>query len=431
MQEPKRKISAGTVIMLALTAVVLIGTVFVLGRLSSGKPVDLSQLKPGALNLQEQKGNAGGNTAAPKPEQEEPSPAPAAAQAAEETEVPESSAKTFTLAVAGTVSLDSEVRKNSYFSDVKQYDYYDTMTLLKKELQADLNIAFLENLLTDEGKITDVTAPAAAAAMLKAAGFNAVACGFSKSYDKEEDGIRTTRKLLTEQGIIPLGIYDSEREEHFRILEFNGIRIALLQYTDTIASGTRKAMVKKETSGMVPAADAEAIAADIAQARGQGAEAVLVLLNWGKTGKAPDKAMRTLAQEIADAGADLIVGNGSRIVSGAETLTAQDTGRQVLCVWSLGTILSGDRSNIKRIAGMMLQATVRTEEGHTVILDFRYVPLYTWKYKQDGRMNYRCLAANGSVPDGMDADQQKMMAKAADTIRDAMKDTPAEERTGE
>lgn len=431
MQDPgKRKISAGTIVMLTLTVLVLIGTGFVLIRLSSGKSVDLSKLQLSALELKEKSGNSGEEVSAGVPETtEKPSSAPESQKPAGETKAPESIERVFTLTAAGTVSLDGEVRKNSYFSDVKQYDYYDTMMLLKKELTTDLNVVFLENLLTEEGKVNDVTAAASGAAMLKAAGFNAAACGFAKAYDQAETGIQTTRKILTEQGILPVGIYTSTGEEHFRIQEINGIRTVLLQYTDTVAAKTRSSMEQKEVSGLVPDAEAENISMEIAQARAHGAEVVIVLLNWGKSGKAPDSAMRTLAQAVADAGADLIIGNGSRIVSGAEYLTVQDTGRKVLCVWSLGTVLSGNRNNIKWIAGMMLQATIRVENGKTEIQDIGYIPLYTWKYKQDGRFNYRCLAADGAFPDGMDAEQQKLMTKAAETVQNAMKGSPVEVRS--
>ena len=52
MRKPeKRRISAGTVAVLLLTLVILGGTVFVWLRLSSGKTVDLSSLKPEALTL--------------------------------------------------------------------------------------------------------------------------------------------------------------------------------------------------------------------------------------------------------------------------------------------------------------------------------------------------------------------------------------------
>ena len=189
-------------------------------------------------------------------------------------------------------------------------------------------------------------------------------------------------------------------------------------------------MEKGGTDRAIPAADPESVAADIALAREQGCGAVIVLLNWGKNGKAPDKNMRSLAQKITDAGADLIVGSGSRIVSGAELLTSAGNGKQVLCVWSLGTVLSGSRE-LRKMAGMLLQVTVRKADGQTRIGDFRYIPLYTWKYRQDSRYYYRCLASNGSVPDGMDSEQQKNMKKAAETVRKAMKDSPAEERISE
>ena len=44
------------------------------------------------------------------------------------------------------------------------------------------------------------------------------------------------------------------------------------------------------------------------------------------------------------------------------------------------------------------------------------------------RYYYRCLAADGTMPDGMDSDQQKSMKKAADTVREAMKNSGVEER---
>ena len=429
MQENgKRKISAGTVVMLAAAVLILGLTVFVWLRLSSGKTVDMSRLQASTIELQ---GKDIGTEEIPSVPKNETVSRSSAQTVPTGEPAGISRGKAFTLTAAGTVALDGEVRKNSWYSDAKQYDYYDIMMLLKRELQSDLNLVFTENLLSEDGRSSDLVAGNAAAAMLKNAGFNLAACGFSKAFEKGEDGIRPTRKLLAEYGITPVGIYESSDQDPIRILEVNGIQAAFLQYTDTLPAATRKSMAKNGTSGLVPAADADKIAADIADARARGSEAVIILLNWGKNGKTPDRNMRAMAQKIADAGADLIIGNGNRIVSGAEMLTAAGDGRQVLCVWSLGTVLSGDRSKIGRMAGMLLQVTVRTENGRTEIGNFQYIPLYTWKYKQDSRFYYRCLAANGTVPDGMDAEQQKMMKKAADTVRSAMKDSLTEERTDE
>ena len=312
----KRKISAGTVAVLLMTMAILGGTVFVWLRLSSGKTVDLSRLKPEVEILQVKTGN---EERIPEIAQTVMStPIPVATQTPEpnnpEKNDPEPYLRSFTLTAAGTVSVAGEVRKNSYSSDAKQYDYSDTMALLKKELVSDLNIVFTENLYSTENKPTDLIAPDAAAAMLKSAGFNAAACGYSKAFDKGEAGIASTRRVLEDNGIRPVGIYENDGEDHIPVFSENGIRTALLQYTDTIPAATRKTMTKNGLSSTVPAADTEAIATDIARARELGCEAVIVLLNWGKTGRGPDKNMKKLVQGIADAGADLIVGSGNRTV---------------------------------------------------------------------------------------------------------------------
>ena len=40
-----------------------------------------------------------------------------------------------------------------------------------------------------------------------------------------------------------------------------------------------------------------------------------------------------------------------------------------------------------------------------------------------------CLDTDRPEPDGMDSEQRKMMKKAAETVREAMKDSPAEEHS--
>lgn len=424
----KRKISLGTIAVLSMTLIILAATAMVWFRLSSGASVDLGNLSPVSLNLPVRTESPEDIRETVNPDK--PSPQKTAAPATEPPP-PEKKGKSFTMTAAGTVALEGEVRKNSYYSDVKQYDYYDIMMLLKKELQSDLNVVFLENLFTEDGKINDIAASGAGAAMLKAAGFNAAACGFSGAYEKGEAGIDSTSRLLEENGIRPLGLCREGNTESVPIIPLNGIRVAMLQYTDTISAATRKKMEKNGQENLIPAADPDAVAADIDRARKQGCEVVIVLLNWGRNGKAPDKNMRIKAQQIADAGADLIIGNGSRVVSGAEMLTAGDDKRQVLCIWSLGTTLSGNRNNISRIAGMMLQVTVRVEDGRVETPEACYIPLYTWKYRQDSRTYYRCLSANRAVPDGMDAEQQKMMKRAAETVQKTMKDSPLEEKKNE
>ena len=453
----RRPLSAGTVFMLGMLAVVLVGSAVVLGRLSSGASVDLSKLNMQFLDLQiaqQTGGNDAGNTAAPAGKQEQkaaefPEPPGGAAVSgsqsenmtgdafgtAEKTEKAEPAASktketeapatgSFTLTVAGSVSLEGEVLKNSWNADSRTYDLSDIMLLLKPELHGDLNAVFLENILSDADKANGTVAPEALAELLQDAGFRLAAAGFSKAYDKGTEGVAGTWRALDERKVIPTGVRPEDRQDTLEIITVNGVKTAFLQYTGTVSSKTRKKMIKEGTARMVPEAEIGLITEEIGAAREQGAEAVIVLLKWGKTDNKPDSGQQELAAQIAQAGADLIIGSGSRIPQGAEYLPGKDD-RKVLCIWSLGSLITGDRTNPKHMAGYLLNVTVRRNgKGGADILAPEYTPVYTWKYKQDGRYYYRCLASDQPVPDGMDSEQQKTMSKAEKAVSDVLAASP-------
>lgn len=428
----KRKFSAGTKFMLGLLAVVLCCSAVVLGRLSSGATVDLGKLQMSILDLQEtfspDSGITAEETRSPgQNDEEQKAVMTAKPAAAEKAQAPETKNAAYTLTIGGSISLSGEVRKNSWNADAKMTDYSDIMMLLNPYVRADVSCVFLENILSDEHKANDNVAPAAAASLLKEVGFNIAACGFSQAYAAGKTGIQATLNALNEQQIQAAGIGMAENDA-FVTMNSDGVKTTFLQYTDTIPAKTRKSMTKDGTDGLIPAAEISRITKDIAAARTQGAEAVIVLLNWGKTGKDPDRAQKQLAEEIAQAGADLIIGNGSHVPQTAEYITGSN-GKNVLCIWSLGTLLGGDRANIKRVSGYLLHVTVQSDgQGGAEILHPEYTPVYTWKYKQDGRYYYHCIASNGPVPDGMDNDQRKKMADSAQAVENALQGSPVTER---
>ena len=428
MNQPGRKISVGTYFMLVLTLLVLIGTVLVLFRLSSGNHIDLTKINPSETKSSYPK------TASSSQKKNKQTGSEQSGQPVSNDESKNSSGRggKFTITVAGTVALEEEILTRSYLSDMKIYDIADVMSLIRNEIKSDVNIVFLENLLIGNNRQKNIVASADVADMLKNAGFNIAACGFSGSWYKAEEGIIQTRKNLTESGITPIGIYEPDESHSLVIMNCGGIRTAILQYTGTISKGDRNKMKNAGHSGMVPEADAEIIASDISAARKQGADFVAVLMNWGSKGKAPDKNQKKLAQQIADAGADIIIGSGSRVPQQAEYITASrndGSQAQVLCIWSLGVSLTQERKSNKQMAGYLFHAEITMDSSMNIkISDIAYTPLYTWLYKQDGRYYYRTLAANRSLPDGMEIEQQNKLAHIADVTREALKDSPLIER---
>lgn len=424
----RKKLSAGSTFMLIMLAAVLCSSALILGKLSSGASVDLSKLHMNVLDIEDNH-RSGTDETEETFQEEEPKAetrvtlVPAAVK---ETPVPPMK-DGFTLTMGGGISLSGEVRKNSRSTDAKVADYSDIMMLLAPEINSDANAVFLENILSDQHKAGDAVAPGNAVVLLKEAGFDTAACGFSQAYTAGRDGIEATLKTLDGEGIQAIGI-QTGNSSNPEIRTINGVRVSFLQYTDTIPDKTRKSMKKDGTADMIPEADPARIAEDIETVRERGAEAVVVMISWGKNGKDPDKSQRELARRIASAGADLIVGNGSHVPQTAEYVSGDD-GRKVLCVWSLGSLLSGDRSNIKRLSGYLFHVTIRKNtNGDVLVQDPEYTPVYTWKYKQDGRFYYRCVAAGEDTPDGMDSEQRKNMDRAAENVRNVLKDSPLKER---
>ena len=67
---------------------------------------------------------------------------------------------------------------------------------------------------------------------------------------------------------------------------------------------------------------------------------VIVSIHWGNEYQAgPDERQQALAQNLADAGADVIWGHHPHVLQKMECLTAAD-GRQALVIYSLGNLLS-------------------------------------------------------------------------------------------
>jgi len=435
----KRGLSVGTVFVLTLMFLVIGGSVWTLTRLSGGS-VNLEALTGNVLSLgkrnedpsadvviRTENGGRTGNAAGPSAESADAGGSDSSSSGGNSVIPTAAPSQHVTLSVSGIIAIEDAVRKSAYASDTEKYDFADMMMLMRRQFRNDLNIVFLENILSDEKKVSTVVVPEAAADMLKEAGITAVACGFAKAWEKGAEGAAGTRKALTERGLLPFGIQENG-EAAWRMAESQGMRIALIQYTENMASGTRKSMEKAGLSAAVPQATEEQLAKDIAEARAQGADAVLVLVSWGKVGaKTPTKAQKELATRLAAAGADLIIGAGARIPQTAEMLTVEREGksREVLCVYSTGTLLSDSRSSTARLAGYLVRITLRRgTDGNVNVDEMDYTPTYAWRFRQDSKYYYRCLAADEAAPDGMDADQQKAMERVRTYVDELLEGTP-------
>ena len=143
----------------------------------------------------------------------------------------------------------------------------------------------------------------------------------------------------------------------------------------------------------MPVIDLETMKNDIVTARKAGAELVIVLPHWGtKNKEATNKDVYALAQALADAGADIILGAHSNIVQGVEKLVAQradGTTPDCYVAYSLGSFLTDSRDAANN-AGVILSLRVEMDPvTRRLTIDTpEYVPTYIRYYKDDGLYRY-------------------------------------------
>lgn len=229
--------------------------------------------------------------------------------------------------------------------------------------------------------------PIEVADALADAGFDVVSFASNHCYDKGETGVTDTLGYFRENypQITTLGIHDSQQDaEETAIVEKNGVRIALLNFT----YGLNNAMPEK--SWMVDLlTSTDAVCARVEQARQQ-ADFVIVFPHWGtEDATKPDESQRALAQALVDAGADLIIGTHSHTLQPVELFTAAD-GRDVPVYWSLGNFLSHQKEKLNLLGGMASVTIVKDAEGtHVAEYDLKPIVNVILRNTNTGWYDYR------------------------------------------
>ena len=411
----KRGVSVGSILMLSMTAVVLALFVILILPLR-GTPRDPVE--------------APRQTAAPTPAattrvRAVASPTPAAGQTAPPV-------RSMTLTAGGTVAVEDGIRDSGRYREAGTYDYSDVLTLLRDDFAADLSLVTLENLVVSGANVNKLVAPEQVMPMLQRAGIDTVAIGFRRCFEHGAAGVGSTQEAASRAGLRTIGAYSEETqaapEAHIR--EINGIRVALLHFTQTLSDASRNKLRRDGRSVLVPLASQAGDA--IRAVREAGAEVVIVSVHWGSVGNAsPIRAQRTIAQAMADAGADVIIGTGSRVVQTAEWITAAEPNggeRRTLCCWSLGCLLSDSRDN-SRVAGMLLHLTIEVDPQHRVtITDASYTPTFVWRYTVSSATRYQVVSALRDPPDMMNSDQRTALSRAGVRVENKLNGSALRER---
>ena len=174
---------------------------------------------------------------------------------------------------------------------------------------------------------------------LKKAGFDAFVTANNHTCDWGPVGITETKQELDRIGFANVGTHTDTDSGRFCIFDVNGIKIALLAYTQYMNQRTSM-MEPDELTRMVHMHKMADIERDILDAREAGAEFVVVYCHWGtENTEELTKQQLDAPVDIAEAGADLILGSHPHCLQSCRYIETGD-GRTVLCMHSLGNFCS-------------------------------------------------------------------------------------------
>lgn len=230
--------------------------------------------------------------------------------------------------------------------------------------------------------------PTAVGDALAETGFDVVTAATNHCFDKGETGILDTIRFWRDKhpDMTVLGIHDTpEDAESIRVVEKNGIRIAMLNYTYGLNYGAPQKKYMVDTlSGR------DAIADEIGRAREQ-SDFVIVFAHWGEEGMyVPSADQKSWAQFFADHGVGLVIGAHPHVVQPLETVTAAD-GAQMPVFYSLGNFLSHQVDPQNMLGGLASVTLEKSPKGAVRVAECTLEPtINVMLYRgEHGRFDYR------------------------------------------
>lgn len=248
---------------------------------------------------------------------------------------------------------------------------------------SDFAVGNLETTVTDrspyaceahiiEGKY-HCNSPEAYLDALRYAGFDALVNANNHNCDSRAAGLIDTLKALERHGFMHTGAFAAPDAERAVFAEVNGIRLAVLSYA-TYFNRNDGCFTPFGRKTLLNRYSADKASNDIDYARKKGAEFVLVYMHWGtEYTHEPNGSQRRMAKELADCGADYIVGSHTHCLQAREFVESVD-GRTVPVVFSMGNFLTSETKEISRHTGI-LQLTLRKSDSGIDVTE-RFIPCY-------------------------------------------------------
>lgn len=329
------------------------------------------------------------------------------------------------LRFAGDIVANTEILTTAYNSKTDRYNFADYFSLIRDQLaNADMTAINVDGSMGGKkhykygySGYPQFNTPPALMQNLYNIGVDMLTLANNHCLDGWYDGLCDTIRNCEKLGMMHIGAYRTQEEFNTpEIYDINGIRVGFLNYTQSLNSMDKAGVDPNALKwGLRRTLNAD-YDGDIKKLRKAGAEIVIVVMHWGEEYLfQPDKDQISMANAIAKAGADVIVGGHPHVfqAAGWKTVTRNDgTEHRCLLVYSLGNFLSEHRNEDKKRtdAGIIFEFTLQEnpQTGKVEVVAPKYLPIAVWRVGTKGAFNYRVVSVDATLtnrPAGMNDDQ--------------------------
>ncbi len=174
-------------------------------------------------------------------------------------------------------------------------------------------------------------------------------------------GMNDTIKNLEDNGIVPIGAGNNESDAHNGTTQsINGRKITVINYMDSNNFQEYSYDVLPYANGSAPgysAYDLEDAKKQIAEARGNGSELVIIYMHFGNEySTSPNDDQVKIAHDLIDAGADVVIGAHPHVPQGIEMYKGKP-----IC-YSMGNFIF-DQSNPETHIGYFVTIELVNDTG--------------------------------------------------------------------
>lgn len=336
--------------------------------------------------------------------------------------------RTITIRAVGDVMMHEE-QLRAAARPGEGYDFSPQYELIVDSLSAaDYTIANLE---TTVGLYSDnpysgypmFNAPPELLTALREAGVDFVSMANNHILDRYFDGMLYTINNVEAAGLAYGGVNRSkEQKETPNIVEVGGVRLGMLCYAEHTNEMDVYSDPRAREYG-VNYIEGTDFAAEVRKLREAGADVVIAMMHWGEEyRRSANNAQRTLADTLAAAGVDVILGGHPHVVEPAgmrQIALADGTQHEAFVAFSLGNFNSGMVDEYAN-AGVIIEFTlVEQEDGGFEIEDVGFVPTYCWP--KDGVFTtVPALVYYDEAPEGMSPEEHQRLRKSVDDVEELM-----------